>query len=895
MVINSGEECKIRMNANHHPKAKKPRLERHSNHIVLTLIGYVIILAVGCAAGYAMWHQYYEVGAWYLSNSTYNVFVSFRDNFIGFLIMYNNVIPLAMYVSLEIVKIGQMLMVQSDAEMYDAASNTPMICNTNTILENLGQVSYVLSDKTGTLTENVMNFQKMSIAGVAISHRFEPPPSADDDKSYGKPALDERPTQDALDRQVPVSPARSMRADPRSIYSLPSPRLSIAGRVRPSFSGSMVQSAGPELTSDALIEHIRKRPDSKFSRNAQDFILGLALCHTALPERSADGRVEFEASSPDEVALVRAAHELGYTLTARSSRSITLAQTDSIGNSTEQCYEILDVIEFSSHRKRMSIILRCPSGEIWMLCKGADTVIVPRLHHASLATRKSMDTRRSRQLEREALRKSEQIDGRRSFNARISLALSARPSMEVPSSPVRTERDYRPSEDGLKSPYRPLGAMLASPTATSFDDPGVADESLVFTRCFRHLDEFATEGLRTLLYAQKKIPEREYEVWKQQYQAATTSLTDRQEKIEAVAEQIEHNFELLGASAIEDKLQDGVPETIEKLRRASMKIWMLTGDKRETAINIAHAAGICHPLSDLHTLDATKGSVGNQIQELALHIREEPDHIVAVIDGQTLAVVEEDATLKKMFDPVILQMDSVICCRASPAQKADIVRAIRAHVPSALTLAIGDGSNDIAMIQASHVGVGVSGKEGLQAARVADYSIAQFRFLQRLLLVHGRWNYIRTSKFILWTFFKEFFFYMMQLVYQRYDGYTGSSLYESWSLTVLNTLFTSLCVIIPGILEQDLRAETLLAVPELYTYGPRNQGLNLVKFLRWMALAAVEGLIVWYISWAAWGHFNFTSDNGAFALGDLCFSLGIAWQNIKLLCASFPFPSIYSR
>ncbi len=130
-----------------------------------------------------------------------------------------------------------------------------------------------------------------------------------------------------------------------------------------------------------------------------------------------------------------------------------------------------------------------------------------------------------------------------------------------------------------------------------------------------------------------------------------------------------------------------------------------------------------------------------------------------------------------------------------------------------MTLAIGDGANDIAMIQASHVGVGISGREGLQAARIADYSIAQFRFLQRLLFVHGRWNYIRTGKYILATFWKEMVFYLVQALYQRYNGYTGTSLYESWSLTVFNTLFTSLPVILLGIFEKDLRADTLLAVP----------------------------------------------------------------------------------
>jgi len=164
---------------------------------------------------------------------------------------------------------------------------------------------------------------------------------------------------------------------------------------------------------------------------------------------------------------------------------------------------------------------------------------------------------------------------------------------------------------------------------------------------------------------------------------------------------------------------------------------------------------------------------------------------------------------------------------------------------------------------------------------VADYSIAQFRFLQRLLLVHGRWNYVRTAKFILLTFWKEMFFYMMQALYQGYNGYTGTSLYESWSLTVLNTLFTSLCVIILGIFEQDLSADTLLAVPELYGYGQRNEALNIPKYLLWMLGATIEGIVVWFVCWAAYTY-GIPKDDNMFALGDLCFSLGIVWTNFKL-------------
>lgn len=498
--------------------------------------------------------------------------------------------------------------------------------------------------------------------------------------------------------------------------------------------------------------------------------------------------------------------------------------------------------------------------------------------------------------------------------------MSAHPSegRSRPSLAIRTVSFDLTSGRGLLSPT----VSHAVPDKFAFlDDPSVSDDAAIFTRCFKHIDDFATEGLRTLLFSHRFLSDSEYKAWKKVYHDAETSLVDRQERIEAAGDVVEQSLELIGASAIEDKLQVGVPETIDRLRRANIKIWMLTGDKRETAINIAHSARICRPGSDIYVLDITKGDLEGQIlnviEELQIHLETStshmPNHTVVVIDGHTLASIEEpDASaLKRLFYTLIPTVDSVICCRASPAQKANLVRAIRKAAPTAqitapsspsssrtsrwfsklrrakapLTLAIGDGANDLAMLSAAHVGVGISGREGLQAARVADYSVAQFRFLSRLLLVHGRWNYVRTARFILATFWKEMFFYMPTELYQRYNGYTGTSLYEMWSLTVLNTLFTSLCVIVPGIWEQDLAAETLLAVPELYVFGQRDRGLNIPKYLAWMMGGAAEGVLVWFLCWAMYsGHLSpVRYGGGLFALGDLVFSVAIMWINFKTL------------
>ncbi|SMR53309.1 unnamed protein product [Zymoseptoria tritici ST99CH_3D1] len=891
LVINTGEECKIRMNANHHPTAKIPRLEKYANQVVLSLIVYVVSLAVGCAGGYLLWHERYEKEAWYLKDAA----PEFKQIIVGFLIMYNNIIPLALYISLEIVKIGQMLMVHGDVKMYCAESNTPMTCNTNTILENLGQISYVLSDKTGTLTENVMRFRGISLGGIVWMHGNDSPLP-----TQSLP-LDRAP--DVRDIMVPAKggkssagPTPAIVIEEREITSSGPSSSESSSEIRHSSAYRRSESRSrpqAERTTHELLYLIHHQPTSALALQAKEFLLSLAICHTALPEIKPNGKTDFQASSPDELALVRAAQDLGYLLTNRSSQTISLRVRGADGREVEEAYEILEVIEFTSKRKRMSIVVRCPDGRVWLVCKGADSAVIPRLRQKGMAERAEGEVRRSVDTARDAARRSEQnerisftggrpslnlmrgrggnsldirsasLDARRSKSLRRSLHLH-RPTLEIPS----TSRRPSPSTDIRRSLQQDLHTFES-----------VSDE-VMFTRCFEHIDAFASEGLRTLLFAHKYLEEGEYLAWKKVYAEATTSLVGREAKVEAVGEMIEGELGLLGASAIEDKLQRGVPETVERLRRANIRIWMLTGDKRETAINIAHSARICQPTSHISILDSTKPDLYTQLRSIPL----DPTlHRVVVIDGQTLSAITEDPEMKHhFFTTTIPTTESVIVCRASPAQKAFIVTAIRARLPG-LTLAIGDGANDIAMIQAAHVGIGLSGKEGLQAARVADFSIAQFRFLQRLLLVHGRYQYLRTAKFILMTFWKEVFFYMGQLMYSRYAGYTGSSLYEAWSLTVLNTLFTSLAVIVPGIFEQDLKPTTLLAVPELYSFGQLNRGLNLPMCSMWMIHGVAQGVIVWIVSWAFWGVLPFMSDRGTYALGHLVFSLGIMWTNYKCL------------
>lgn len=722
LVINTGEECTIRQNANHHPTAKTPRLERYANQVVLTLIVYVVVLSIGVSMGYLLWHKHFEKKAWYLENAA----PAFKQIIIGYLIMFNNVIPLALYISLEIVKIGQLLLVQSDINMYDEASNTPMTCNTNTILENLGQISYILSDKTGTLTENVMRFRGISLGGVVWMH-------APDSKLKAVPEVDvvqksnlKVATKTKAGSVRPSFENPSIVVEEREISSSSSPsHYSSEPRVSSVFtrrSSSRPRKSQTERTTAELLQIMQRQPHSAIARKAREFILGLAICHTALPEIDDKGNMDFQASSPDELALVRAAQDLGFLLIQRSSQKIELRITATDGRETKEAYEIMEVIEFSSKRKRMSIVVRCPDNRIWLICKGADSAIIPRLRQAELAERQSQEVRRSVEIGRRLARKSEQNESRNSLGTRPSLQIRGRSSMDIRRSIGigRATLDVpRASYEMLDVP-RPSYEMRRSlqQDLATYENAG---DATLFSKCFEHIDAFASEGLRTLLFAHKYLDGEEYETWKKIHHEATTSLVHRQERIHAAGEMIEQGFDLLGASAIEDKLQKGVPETIEKLRKADIKIWMLTGDKRETAINIAHSARICQPTSVVSILDSTQGDLSAQMSDILQEEDEDAPsssfHRVVVIDGQTLTIVSANPDLKHVFfSTIISQVDSVIVCRASPAQKASIVEAIRVRLPG-LTLAIGDGANDIAMIQKAHVGVGISGMEGLQAAR----------------------------------------------------------------------------------------------------------------------------------------------------------------------------------
>lgn len=685
---------------------------------------------------------------------------------------------------MEMIKLVQAWLISNDVDMYYEETDTPPTAHTSTINEELGQVNFVFSDKTGTLTENLMVFRKLSCGGWAYLHDLD--------------LIEKQSREGAVIQEIAEQVHRSATRISRNSLSQ-SLRRSIHNIIDHSSSQDEIEetmllselNSAPRLKVDRdipkttdLMQSIIKSPQGPLQRRLQFFLLAIALCHTVIPQIDQEtNQINYQGASPDEFALVNAAKEMGYIVIERSARHVVLKKP----RSDEPIrFEILNILEFSSKRKRMSIIIRLPDNRIVLFCKGADSIVLERSHIPA--------------------------------------------ELVSPISPQEIKR-------GPWHTTTTVPSTIEDYDECNFTDISVEEERWEYARTIHHIQQFATEGLRTLLYAHRFMSQKEYDDWSSEYTKASLSIEDRQEKLFDAAEKIEVGLRITGATAIEDKLQEGVADSIDRIRKAGMRMWMLTGDKRETAINIGYSCKLIHNNSRLIYLEA-----GPQLESVMLQALQDVQtgqaaNAVAIMDGVTLGTIETDKEMLLLFCQLGCLCQSVICCRFSPAQKALVVKATRVAAPRAVTLAIGDGANDCAMIQEAHVGIGITGKEGMQAARASDYSMGQFRFLCKLLLVHGHWSYIRVSKFTLGTFFKCMTFYLTQGIFQLWTGFSGTSLYESWSLSFYNTLFSSLPVMMIGVFERDFRASTLIANPELYKIGQRSGAFNFVIFAKWVLSA----------------------------------------------------------
>jgi phospholipid-translocating ATPase len=709
-----------------------------------------------------------------------------------FLLLNSTMIPISLKLTIDLCKLYYAKFIDNDMKLYDEESDTPAHSNSTALSEDLGQVKYVLTDKTGTLTENKMVLKFAVVGGVAYG-TFGGPPSK----------------------------AADAAADPEAEAEAAASAAAAAALLPP----SLASAAKDGILADLGLY----RAAQSGKQDTLEFFRCLALNNDVVPAPDSGNptRRHYKASSPDEEALVKSAAAYDVALWERVGEGVTITV-----HGERETYVQLVAFEFTSDRKRMSVLLRLPSGRLRLYIKGADDMIMARL---------------------------------------------------------------APGQDAAKA--------------------ALQDK----------VNAYATAGLRTLIYGFRDITDAEYAEWRARYDEAAAAMVGRDEAKEKTYALMEVDIRILGATAIEDKLQDGVPETIALLKKAGISFWMLTGDKFSTAKTIAETSALKPLDTELVELEgddeaevvASVDRVYARLRKAGHDLRYEPapttlavlksvvtgtykphtpprpftataaaggvaafstpgggepvvnpmraasvDDVVVVDGGEEedskkssssagrkrpYTIIVRGASLeialrvcRERFAAVCCGADSVICCRVTPKQKGQLVRVVRdaGH----LTLAIGDGGNDVAMIQEASVGIGIRGKEGLQAARASDYQVTYFRALQRLLLVHGRYSYYRTALVAQYSFYKSFLFCIMQIGYGFFSGYAGVSLFNSLCVAAYNAVL--FVPIVFFLVDRDVTQRTALTQPQAYMMCSEGELLTARTMFVWMLRGLWQAVVV---------------------------------------------------
>uniref|UniRef100_A0A8C1LMC1 Phospholipid-transporting ATPase n=1 Tax=Cyprinus carpio TaxID=7962 RepID=A0A8C1LMC1_CYPCA len=886
IIIYAGHETKAMLN-NNGPRYKRSKLERQMNVDVFWCVIILLVMCLFSAIGHGLWmFQYGDKRPVFdvLSpeGTELSPVVSAIYLFLTMIIVLQVLIPISLFVSIEIVKICQVYFIHQDMELYDEETDSHLQCRALNITEDLGQMQYIFSDKTGTLTGNKMVFRRCTVAGVEYSHdanarrlaMYQEMDSEEEECTSHGGTLPRRDSVTSHQSGKVVLRSQSTKSHRRTGSRAEAKRASILSK-HTAFSSPMVRKCifstlsctciEKDITPDPqLMDKVNEcSSQMEFMRfhsqslnqippdlcDVFDFFIALTICNTVVvsspnqPRQKVMGcsmlsspsaestltklkeekrpehdlqhafspvppnfdktkalaqdecELRYEAESPDEAALVYAARAYKCALVGRLPDQVTV-ELPHLGKLS---FELLHTLGFDSTRKRMSVVVKHPLTEqITVYTKGADSVIMDLI---------------------------------------------------------------RPATDDCK---------------------GKRQRKILY-KTQNYLNLYAADGLRTLCIAKKVLSKEEYASWLQLHLEAETAIQRREELLFESALRLETNLQLLGATGVEDRLQDGVPETIASLRKAGLQIWVLTGDKQETAINIAYACKLLDPEEEIITLNADsqeacavllKNSLQYIQKKFLCNPRPDPQatrdyagihfsspmcspassghsspflvhRLGLVIDGRTLAYAL-DKSLEDDFLAVARSCRSVLCCRSTPLQKSMVVKLVRNKL-KVMTLAIGDGANDVSMIQVADVGVGISGQEGMQAVMASDFALPRFRYLQKLLLVHGHWCYSRLANMILYFFYKNAMFVALIFWYQFYCGFSGSSMVDQWYLIFFNLMFSAFPQLVTGTLDKDVSAETLQELPQLYMNGQNSEEYKPYMFWMNMIDAFYQSLICFFI------------------------------------------------
>ncbi|XP_061553075.1 probable phospholipid-transporting ATPase VD isoform X2 [Phycodurus eques] len=931
IVVYAGHETKAMMN-NSGPRYKRSHLEKHLNIDILWCVLLLIIMCLTTAIGHGLWLKQFK-------NAVFLVDGEMAPALAGFYIF------LTMIIVLQIVKLGQIYFIQNDLALYNEHVDCRIQCRALNITENLGQIQYLFSDKTGTLTENNMVFRRCSIYGIEYPH----------DENGCRLEMYEAEKNEATDCSVTLK--STCRGKSLSCRSLSCNRSSVSlhtltaesekdeqlsNHFLPRTTAFYTQMAKEVVPDPELVKKlswlcsatqpsgnvISETTSSLELTYITDFFLALAICNSVVvssptqPKHVA-AEVQTSLKSLDEIKLIfqRFSFPLfsGFSTHAptqsrgspHSSRLFTRAKTGAFTLSTLSSCTIEGSFvtqegNVNLSRKEEEIIgdeTRDIFGSTNTDSNGASD------NAQEMRNEDVIDNDTEDELLYEAVSPDEAalVHAARAYRCTLRARSADSLLVDLPGIDMLTVQllHILPFDSNRKRMSvvvrHPLTGQVTVYTKGAdsvimdlLETPKGEEQARetynhIKVQTQKHLDSYAREGLRTLCIAKKVLEEEEYEVWLKRQLLAESSIENREELLLDSAERLETNLTLLGTTGIVDRLQEDVPETIESLQRAGIKVWVLTGDKQETAVNIAYACKLIGPNDQILTVNCeSKDDCAALLEDLKLKVQRSEERMnkktttedsgelssgskvgfIFIIDGRTL-----DWTLKdhsSCFLELSHSCKAVICCRSTPLQKSQVVQLIRDEL-KVMTLAVGDGANDVSMIQVADVGIGISGQEGMQAMMSSDFAISRFKYLSKLLLVHGHWCFSRLGNMMSYFIYKNVMFVSLLFWYQFFCGFSGSVMTNSWVLIFFNLFFTSIPPLIYGILDKDIPAEQLMQMPELYQAAHASQAYAAYVFWFTALDAFYQSLVCFFVPYFAYvgsdiGELSFGSPINASAL-----------------------------
>ncbi|KAI3351840.1 hypothetical protein L3Q82_020667 [Scortum barcoo] len=865
-VVYAGHETKSMLN-NNGPRYKRSKLERKLNMDVIFCVILLFAMCLIGALGHYLWLQALPgVPPYLVPNSNGQLDSPSLSGFYMFftmIILLQVLIPISLYLSIELVKIGQILFITNDIDLYDEETDSRMQCKSLNITEDLGQIEYIFSDKTGTLTENKMVFRRCSVMGTEYPHKENAIRLAvlKDPESEEEVIFNQQPR--------PLKTGWSLDTNPEDTQHHHGSRHKnkVAGNAQSNvaFSSPLETEVIPDRK---LLQQI-SRPESSSSSGGSrktdpylDFFLSLAICNTVVVSTATAQRQKVSGSSCSRQMnnpldtfsnLVKKSGSLSRIFTSwqrKPKRNRTISEglviedfnpptkMEGPGDTHELQTCSLHTASWSDKPATTSVNLSYEAESpdeaalvyaakaygFTLLARTPDSVTV-RLPSGEDLVFEVLDT-----LTFDSIRK------------RMSVLVRH---------PITKERVLY-----TKGADYAIMELLGTPYAEHLR----GNQKNIAADTQHHLDCYAKEGLRTLCFTKKVVSDKMYESWSVTRQKALAAIDNREELVMDTAVQLETHLSLLGATGIEDRLQENVPDTIMALREAGIQVWVLTGDKAETAVNIGYACRLLEE-EDLVINMSCKNmltcmSILDCTLEEVRRYREDPRNvdttqdISLVIDGCTLTMALS-ADLQDRFVELAKSCRTVLCCRVTPLQKSRVVKVIREKL-KVMTLAVGDGANDVNMIQAADIGIGISGQEGMQAVMASDFAISRFKHLKKLLLVHGHWCYTRLANMIIYFFYKNVAYVNLLFWYQFFCGFSGTAMIDYWLMIFFNLFFTSLPPIMFGIMDKDISAEMLLGVPELYRTGQGAGEYNVLTF--WISIldAFYQSLVCFFIPYLAY-------------------------------------------